>query len=45
LERSTLGTAASRRADAMERAAGWDGSKGKERDPNQLRWTPTPGRR
>lgn len=45
LERSTLGSAAGRRAEAMERAARWDGSKGKERDPNQMRWTPTPGRR
>ncbi|KAF5336826.1 hypothetical protein D9611_003282 [Ephemerocybe angulata] len=46
LERSTLGTAAARRAEAMERNAAWEStSKGKERDVNQMRWTPTPSRR
>lgn len=43
LDRSTMGTAAARRAGAMERMAGWDGSaKGKEKDLNRVRWTPTP---
>jgi protein DGCR14 len=38
-----MGTAAARRAEAMERMAGWDGSaKGKEKDLNRVRWTPTP---
>ncbi|KAF5312643.1 hypothetical protein D9619_003170 [Psilocybe cf. subviscida] len=43
LERTTLGTAATRRADAMERTAGWtQNSTSKERDLNRVRWTPTP---
>ncbi|KAF8973920.1 nuclear protein DGCR14 [Flammula alnicola] len=43
LQRTTMGTAASRRAEAMERSAGWDlGAKGKERDLDRVRWTPTP---
>ncbi|KAF9481437.1 hypothetical protein BDN70DRAFT_876424 [Pholiota conissans] len=43
LQRSTMGTAASRRAEAMELSAGWDsGAKGKERDLDRVRWTPTP---
>ena len=43
LQRSTLGTAGAKRAEAMERSAAWDASaKGKERELNQLRWTPTP---
>lgn len=43
LERSTMGTAAARRAEAMERSSGWDGgTKGKERDMHRMRWTPTP---
>ncbi|TFK41043.1 nuclear protein DGCR14 [Crucibulum laeve] len=43
LERSTMGTAAVKRAEAMERKAAWDSaSKGKERELNQVRWTPTP---
>jgi len=41
LERTTLGVAASRRADAMERNAGWDATS-KGRDLNHVRWTPTP---
>lgn len=40
LDRSTMGTAASRRADAMGRAAGWE--KNKDKDLNRVRWTPTP---
>jgi protein DGCR14 len=44
LERSTMGTAAARRAEAMERSSGWEGStRGKEKDLHRMRWTPTPG--
>ncbi|KJA29245.1 hypothetical protein HYPSUDRAFT_128059 [Hypholoma sublateritium FD-334 SS-4] len=43
LHRTTLGTAASRRAEAMEQSAGWDlGSGGKDRGVDKVRWTPTP---
>lgn len=43
LNRSTMGTAAARRADAMGKMAGWEGTaKGKEKDLNRVRWTPTP---
>ena len=43
LDRSTMGTAAARRAEAMSKMAGWEGSrKGKEMDLNRVRWTPTP---
>lgn len=43
LERSTLGTASMRRAEAVERTAGWEsGSKAKEKDLNRVRWTPVP---
>ncbi|EKM61196.1 uncharacterized protein PHACADRAFT_247648 [Phanerochaete carnosa HHB-10118-sp] len=44
LDRTTMGTAASRRADAMNRASGWEGSgsKAREQDLNRVRWTPTP---
>lgn len=43
LERSTVGTAAVRKAEAMERSAGWDTTgKGGEKDLNRVRWTPTP---
>ncbi|THU91730.1 hypothetical protein K435DRAFT_746086 [Dendrothele bispora CBS 962.96] len=38
----TMGTSGVRRAEAMERVAGWDGSKGKEKDLSRVRWTPTP---
>ncbi|KAK7463701.1 hypothetical protein VKT23_005640 [Stygiomarasmius scandens] len=38
----TMGTSGQRRAEAMERTAGWDGGKGKEKDLSKLRWTPTP---
>ncbi|TBU34575.1 nuclear protein DGCR14 [Dichomitus squalens] len=41
LDRTTMGTAASRRADAMGRLAGWEGDR-KERDLQKVRWTPTP---
>ncbi|KAG8219906.1 nuclear protein DGCR14 [Butyriboletus roseoflavus] len=43
LDRTTLGTAASRRADAMGKISSW-GSNGssKEKDLNHVRWTPTP---
>ncbi|KAE9410981.1 hypothetical protein BT96DRAFT_1011677 [Gymnopus androsaceus JB14] len=40
----TMGTGAQRRAEAMEKNAGWSGSAGKERDINKVRWTPTPGK-
>jgi protein DGCR14 len=40
LDRTTMGTAASRRAEAMGRAAGWE--KNKDKDLNRVRWTPTP---
>lgn len=42
LDRSTMGTAASRRADAMGRLSGWEGERSKERDLQKMRWTPTP---
>ena len=43
LHRTTLGTAASRRAEAMEQSAGWDlGARGKDRGVDKVRWTPTP---
>ncbi|KAJ3496694.1 hypothetical protein NLJ89_g10449 [Agrocybe chaxingu] len=43
LEKTTMGTAATRRAEAMERKAGWElGTNGKERDLDRVRWTPTP---
>jgi protein DGCR14 len=46
LDRTTMGTAAARRAEAMGRMAGWEGSAGKarEKDLNRVRWTPTPSR-
>ncbi|KAH7883696.1 nuclear protein DGCR14 [Phlebopus sp. FC_14] len=45
LDRTTMGTAAARRADAMGRTAGWGGSgNAKEKDLNHMRWTPTPSR-
>jgi len=40
LDRTTMGTAASRRAEAMGRAAGWENNK--DKDLNRVRWTPTP---
>ncbi|KAI0788611.1 nuclear protein DGCR14 [Abortiporus biennis] len=43
LDRTSMGTAASRRAEAMGRIAGWEGSSSaKEKDLNRVRWTPTP---
>ncbi|CCL98980.1 uncharacterized protein FIBRA_00988 [Fibroporia radiculosa] len=45
LDRTTMGTAASRRAEAMGKMAGWEGSsanKAKDKDLNRVRWTPTP---
>lgn len=42
LDRSTMGTAASRRAEAMGRAAGWEKDKDKDKDLNRVRWTPSP---
>jgi protein DGCR14 len=42
LDRSTFGTAAARRADAMRAKAGWEGSSAKEKDISRVRWTPTP---
>jgi protein DGCR14 len=40
LDRTTMGTAASKRAEVMGRAAGWE--KNKDKDLNRVRWTPTP---
>jgi protein DGCR14 len=40
LDRTTMGTAASRRAEAMGRAAAWENNK--DKDLNRVRWTPTP---
>ena len=42
LGRTTSGIASSRRAEAMDKSAGWDGSKQKEKDMNKVRWTPSP---
>lgn len=42
LDRSTMGTAAARRAEAMGRMAGWEGGAKKDKDLNRIRWTPTP---
>ncbi|RDB29196.1 Protein DGCR14 [Hypsizygus marmoreus] len=43
LERTTMGTAAAKRAEAMERSAAWEGNAtAKVRDLNRVRWTPTP---
>ncbi|KAI0694906.1 nuclear protein DGCR14 [Cytidiella melzeri] len=42
LDRTTLGTAAARRAEVMGRQAGWEGAKAREQDLNRVRWTPTP---
>jgi len=42
LQRTTVGTAASRRAEVMERHAWNPSKKGKERDFDRVRWTPTP---
>ncbi|KAL0951040.1 hypothetical protein HGRIS_007780 [Hohenbuehelia grisea] len=44
LDRTAMGTAASRRAEAMNRMSGWD-SKAQEKstDLGKVRWTPTPG--
>ncbi|KAF7320435.1 hypothetical protein MKEN_00828400 [Mycena kentingensis (nom. inval.)] len=41
LDRTLGGTAASRRAEAMDRMSGWDTGK-REQDLNRVRWTPTP---
>lgn len=45
LERTAMSTAATRRAEAMERSSGREGGKGKERDLDRVRWTPTPSTR
>ncbi|OCH95770.1 hypothetical protein OBBRIDRAFT_744950 [Obba rivulosa] len=45
LDRTTMGTAAARRAEVMGRAAGWEGAakaREKEKDMSRVRWTPTP---
>ncbi|CDO76620.1 hypothetical protein BN946_scf184868.g34 [Trametes cinnabarina] len=44
LDRTTMGTAASRRADAMGRLSGWEShaDRARERDLEKVRWTPTP---
>ncbi|KAF7307035.1 hypothetical protein MIND_00496500 [Mycena indigotica] len=38
----TLGTAATRRAEAMDRVAGWESGQKRDQDLNRVRWTPTP---
>jgi protein DGCR14 len=44
LGRTTTGTAAARRAETMGEIASWEGAgpKGKDKDLNRVRWTPTP---
>lgn len=46
LDRTTIGVAGSRRADAMGKTSGWESSsakaKAKEKDLNKIRWTPSP---
>ncbi|KAG1801505.1 nuclear protein DGCR14 [Suillus plorans] len=42
LDRTTMGTAAARRAEAMGRMSGWETRQTGERDLNRVRWTPTP---
>ncbi|KAG7099330.1 hypothetical protein E1B28_001188 [Marasmius oreades] len=42
LNRSTMGNLTARRAEAMEKAAGWDTRKSEEKDMSRVRWTPTP---
>ncbi|EPQ60700.1 hypothetical protein GLOTRDRAFT_68567 [Gloeophyllum trabeum ATCC 11539] len=42
LDKTTMGTAAVRRAEAMGRTAGWEGNGKRETDLNRVRWTPTP---
>ncbi|PCH33818.1 hypothetical protein WOLCODRAFT_94253 [Wolfiporia cocos MD-104 SS10] len=45
LDRTTMGTAAARRAEAMGRMSGWESSsaaRAREKDLNKVRWTPTP---
>ncbi|TCD69981.1 hypothetical protein EIP91_005570 [Steccherinum ochraceum] len=46
LDRTAMGTAAARRAQAMRQTAGWEGTSpsasAKDRDLNRVRWTPTP---
>lgn len=42
LDRTTMGTAATRRAEAMGRMSGWGTGQSAERDLNRVRWTPTP---
>lgn len=43
LDRTTLGTAAARRAEAMGKVSGWGGNgSSKEKDLSHMRWTPTP---
>ncbi|KAK7058848.1 hypothetical protein VNI00_001472 [Paramarasmius palmivorus] len=43
LNRTTMGSVAARRAEAMEKVAGWDNGRAKEKDMSKVRWTPTPG--
>jgi len=42
LDRTSMGTAAARRAEVMNRNAGWEGTSAREKDLNRVRWTPTP---
>ncbi|TFK30552.1 hypothetical protein FA15DRAFT_662527 [Coprinopsis marcescibilis] len=41
LRRTTMSTAGARRAEAMERSASWDNGS-REKELNDVRWTPTP---
>jgi protein DGCR14 len=38
----TMGTAATRRAEAMSRTSGWEGTPARSKDVSRVRWTPTP---
>jgi len=43
LDRSTMGTAAARRAEAMQRTSQWQSNeRTREKDLSHVRWTPTP---
>ncbi|KZT30509.1 hypothetical protein NEOLEDRAFT_1052984 [Neolentinus lepideus HHB14362 ss-1] len=42
LDKTTMRTAATRRAEAMGKIAGWEGSGKRMTDLNRVRWTPTP---
>ncbi|KAG9222921.1 hypothetical protein PLEOSDRAFT_1036704 [Pleurotus ostreatus PC15] len=42
LDRTTMGTAATRRAEAMARSAGWEDRRPEKEELDKVRWTPTP---